>query len=130
MESAWPYVPKRGMSHVQERVCPKCSCRSYYDMRPMTAWCWQSGLIEIGEADQELPDGAIQIASGPKVELKLVLDVLARHGYGSAAGKLIVPGIPEADEAAKIDALETWLAWCGKNKRFEKNGVIFETGKA
>lgn len=89
-------------------------------MRPQVAWCWASGLIEIGNA---MPangpdgDGPIEIARGPKSDLEGVLNVLARHGKGASAGKLLVPGVPEAsDGRAAIDALNIWLAWCAKNR--------------
>lgn len=114
---------------VYESVCPRCSCTSYYDLTPQVAWCWASGLIEIGDAmPVGSPDGscAIEIARGPKYSLKGHLAVVARHGKGESAGKLLVPGVPEADGAiqdAKLDAFWTWLAWC--NKRKGRDGVVF-----
>lgn len=95
------------------------------------AWCWASGMIEIGEA---VPDGAIKIAEGPMVELKVAVGVAARHGQGRSAGKLLVPGIPEADpndEAARGNALATWLDWCAKgNGKKHRKGVVFMGGVA
>lgn len=84
--------------------------------KPQVAWCWASGLIEIG--DKLPPDGpngggAIQIAAGPAAALKLRLEVLARHGKGASDGQLLVPGVPEADtQQEKGDALAAWLKWC------------------
>jgi hypothetical protein len=98
------------------------------DMRPQVAWCWASGLIEIGgRMPPNGPNGggAIQIASGPKANLEACLGALARHGKGASAGKLIVPGVPEANgQQAKGDALAAWLAWCS-SKRALDDGVVF-----
>lgn len=110
-------------------VCPRCGGKNYYDLTPQIAWCWASGLIEFGD---ELPtdnadgSGAIQIAIGPKFALKNWLEVVARHGKGESAKKLLVPGVPEAsngDEALK--ALETWLKWC---KPREIDGITVACG--
>lgn len=119
---------KKGWSNL---VCPRCSCTSFYDMRPQVAWCWASGLIEVGDQlPGDGPDGAgvIAIASGPKSCLKARLEVLARHGKGASAGRLLVPGIPEAEnQVTAADALEVWLAWCAKGKVHQ--GVVFSTVK-
>jgi hypothetical protein len=104
-----------------------------HDMRPQVAWCWASGLIEIGD---KLPDddaaggGAILIASGPQCELVAILGVLARHGKGTSAGKLLVPGVPEADHMEEAaDALSEWLDWCSKrNGKKNSHGVEFVHG--
>lgn len=107
--------------NVTDSCCPKCNARSFYDLTPQVAWCWASGLIEIGD---NVPEGAIEIAVGPKCSLKSILDVKARHGMGASAGKLLVPGVPEAeDQKGAADALAAWLAWCGKSKSL--NGVVF-----
>lgn len=112
---------------VFDRVCPRCGCRSYYDCTPLIAWCWASGLIEIGEAvppDDPNGGGAIEVARGPSYALRSVLEVLARHGQGASAGQLLVPGVPEAgSQRDKGDALAKWLAWCGKRKL--RDGVTF-----
>lgn len=80
----------------------------------MKAYCWASGLIEFGGIT---PPGAIQIASGREADLRKTLDMLARHGKGASAGKLLVPGVPEAEtEAAASDALAKWLEWCASTK--------------
>jgi len=129
MESDWLDKPVKtsGSISMTEKVCPKCSCRSYYDMRPKVAWCWASGLIEIGDA---VPDDAIKIAGGPLSGLQVVLGAMARHGQGLSAGKLLVPGVPEADpgeEGARLAALNIWLAFCAKgNDKKHRYGVVFE----
>ncbi|MBI0436419.1 hypothetical protein [Dickeya dianthicola] len=118
---------------VSHSVCPRCSCKSYLDMTPQFAWCWASGLIEIGD---ELPadnhpsgSGVIQIATGPKCALQGFLDVVARHGKGDSAGKLLVPGVPEApDGDAAIDALKKWLAWCESKGGAKRNGIQMVLG--
>ncbi|WP_038907917.1 hypothetical protein [Dickeya oryzae] len=106
----------KGSLRVYNSVCPRCGCKSYYDLTPQFAWCWASGLIETGDA---LPandadgSGVIQIASGPKYALRTWLEVVARHGKGNSEGKLLVPGIPEASDSDKaLEALQTWLKWC------------------
>ncbi len=81
---------------------------------PITAWCWQSGLIEIGRA---MPEGALKIATGLHRDLERVLSVLARHGQGASDGKLLVPGVPETEDGdGKVDALTDWLQECAGRK--------------
>lgn len=120
-------VRKPRCSIASDLCCPRCGGTSFYDMRPQVAWCWASGLIEVGDSmPDDGPDGsgAIQIASGPKAFLTGRLSVVARHGQGASAGKLLVPGVPEADgQTAKVDALVAFLAWCGKGK--PRDGVVF-----
>ena len=121
--------PRRSASGIQmsDTVCPCCGSKVFYSMRPQVAWCWPSGLIEVGDAmpdDEADGSGAIQIASGPEAFLTARLSVLARHGQGASARELLVPGVPEADgQTAKVDALCIWLAWCGKRK--PRDGVVF-----
>ncbi len=92
-------------------------------MTPMVAYCWASGLIEFGES---VPDGAIPVAHGPKADLKYEIQVMARHGKGESSGKLIVPGIPEADDQrAAGDALERFLVRGSKSRTAKKYGVVF-----
>lgn len=108
---------------ITEMTCPRCGARSYYDRSPLVAWCWASGLIEFGEA---VPAGAIKIAHGPKAYLKGEIEVRARHGRGESAGKLLVPGIPEAsDQQAAGYALQSFLDWGSKSRTAKKNGVVF-----
>lgn len=118
---------------ISESVCPRCSCKSYYDITPWTAWCWKSGLIELGEtAPAGAPDGAgaIVIARGPKSWLEAFVQGAARHSR-EGPHQLIVPGVPEAIAASEdaLQALIDWLKWCGKSsKRWAKRGVIIEQG--
>lgn len=126
--------PRRSTSEIQvgDLVCPRCGCKSYYDLTPQVAWCWASGRIEIGDfMPTDGPDGsgAIKIAEGPKFSLKSQLSIVARHGQGASRGELLVPGVPESDDqAAKGDALSQWLTWCGKGK--VRDGVVFAKGSA
>jgi hypothetical protein len=68
MESEWQDKPiKCSDISATEKVCPKCGCKSYYDMRPQVAWCWASGLIEIGDkapGDKADGSGVIVIPDG------------------------------------------------------------------
>lgn len=128
MESAWVNKPAKGQLAGMgwtEKTCPKCGCRSYYDMRPQLAWCWATGLIEIGDA---MPDGAILVASGPKCELELRVGGVARTSR-TIPRQLLVPGVPEAPtEAEAFKALGDWLAWCAKrNGTKSARGVPFAT---
>lgn len=120
-------APTRGGLGLTVQVCPKCRSESYFDMREQVAWCWATGLIEIGDAlPADGPDGggAIEIARGPKFALKGQLAALARHGIGASEGCLLVPGVPEADDQeAKGDALSAFLYRC--NRRTPKDGVVF-----
>lgn len=106
--------------------CPKCGRTDYFDMRPQVAWCWASGLIEIGAA---VPRGAILIARGPLSSLKPLVSGRARRGRGESAGKLLVPGVPEAaSQQEAVDALDAWLKWCAKgNGNNSWSGVEFIT---
>ena len=114
---------------VSDTCCPRCNCKSFYDMRPQVAWCWASGLIENGDAvpaDGEDGRGPIVIATGPKYALKPLLDAVARHGRGASLGLLLVPGVPEAtDPLTAADALRSWLDWCAKGKSRRRDGVKF-----
>jgi len=126
--------PRRSRSEIQvdDLVCPRCGCTSFYDCTPQVAWCWASGLIEIGDAmPADGPDGsgAIEIACGPRYALKPKLEGVARHGKGANARQLLAPGVPEAEgQVAKCDALIAWLTWCRKSK--SRDGVVFSEGVA
>jgi uncharacterized paraquat-inducible protein A len=129
MESDWHDKPVKasGSISMTEKVCPKCKCKSYFDMRPQVAWCWASGLIEIGDAmpeDNADGSGALLIAKGPKSSLSAVLSGVARISY---KGALVVPGVLEADgRDAEVDALIAWHAWCAKgNGCKHRKGVEF-----
>lgn len=135
MESDWHDKPVKasGSISMTEKVCPKCKCKDYYDMRPQWAYCWASGLIEIGDKAPEASadgSGAIVIANGPKSSLYGVLEVLARLGRGASVGKLLVPGVPEAETPEeKADALGKWLNWCAQgNGKKHRHGVEFVRG--
>lgn len=112
-------------SFLSTSVCPRCGGKSYYDCTPQVAWCWASGLIEIGDA---LPSAeAIEIARGPKYALEGAISVAARHGKGTGADQLLVPGVPEApDQAAGLQALQEWLEWRSRLK--SRHGVVFSKG--
>ncbi|KAF7600666.1 MAG: hypothetical protein CGU28_03190 [Candidatus Dactylopiibacterium carminicum] len=130
--SDWVNIPSKRFSGCTEKTCPKCGCRSYFDMTPQVAWCWASGLIEIGDqlpADAPDGGGAIEICAGPKFALKGTLAALARRGY---EGQLLVPGVPEASgQRKKADALAAWLNWCAKgNGKKSSDGVVFSGGHA
>ena len=118
-------VPSNGINTL---VCPRCSCKSFYDLRQQAAWCWASGLIEIGD-EGEAPEGAIVIARGEKAFIVSVIATLCRHGRGASEGKFLVPGVPEASGQQEAgDALAKWLAWCAKgNGHKGRYGVKFVT---
>lgn len=116
-------VPHKAIPGATQSVCPRCRATEYYDITPMVAYCWATGVIEFGT---EVPDGAIQIATGPKAHLQAVVGVAARHGH--ADGVLLVPGVPEAagNQRAAGHALMRWLEWNGGRR---KNGVAFMSMK-
>lgn len=91
---------------------------------PVTAWAWQSGLIEFGK---EVPEGALSFATGMDRPLRSIVSVLAREGQGKSAGLLLVPGVPEAESSRQqINAFITWVEWCAKrNGKPDANGVVF-----
>lgn len=73
------------------------------------AWCWANGLVELGDA---MPADALPVAKGPERALRAELEVSARHGLGESSGKLLVPGVPEAQhQGAARKALDEWLQW-------------------
>jgi hypothetical protein len=63
-----------------------------------TAFAWASGLIEFTTPKRRplVPKGAIGFASGPPRKLRFIIASIGRQGMGASAGKLLVPGIPEA----------------------------------
>lgn len=90
---------------------------------PQVAYCWANGVIEFADA---MPDGALQIATGPQRALVEAVTTVARKGHKE--GVWLVPGLPEAqqqDEA--LDALMEWLRWCGPKHNAHKlnHGVMF-----
>ena len=121
-------VPSKTFKNATESVCPRCGAKSYFDLSSFFAYCWQSGLIEFGDV---VPDGAIQIASGPKCYLKARVEVVARHGIGASERKLLVPGIPESETPREaLKALDKWLEWCAKqNGKKSQHGVEFLVSK-
>jgi hypothetical protein len=127
MESERVSKRRKGES-MSDLCCPRCGGMTFFDLRPQVAWCWASGLIEIGDktpTEGHDGSGAIEIAHGPRSTLISVLEAAARHGKGASAGKLLVPGVPEANtQKEKGDALAAWLGWCGKRKNL---GVVFST---
>lgn len=118
---------KAGALVMNDLVCPACGAKAFYDLREQVAWCWASGLIEIGDqmpANDPRGGGAIEIARGPKYALRGLIAVVARHGQGESTGQFLVPGVPEAEgQKAKGDALAAFLKWC--NQRKPKDGVVF-----
>ena len=70
----------------------------------MKCYCWSTGLIEFGEFT---PECAIEIASGPEQKLMDIVSVCARHSRFD--GRLIVPGVPEAETGRKaLQALDNF----------------------
>lgn len=125
MESERVCKPNGKFKALTELVCPKCGARSYYNLRPVIAWCFASGQIEFGPPGSQ-PDGAIVIASGPQSWLKAKVEVAARRSY---SGKPLVPGVPEAEDQQDAgNALSIWLKWCARdNGRRNRHGVTFHT---
>ena len=96
------------------------------------AYCWQTGLIQIAPGSEAMPEGALPVATGPERALRAALDAAARHGQGKSNGKLLVPGVPEAQSSVEqVDALTNWLDWRGKaNGKPGSFGVVFASKKA
>lgn len=88
------------------------------------AYCWANGLIQIGRA---VPANAIRICSGSRYRVSKLMVATARHGMGGWTGKLLVPGIPEAEnQRAAGDALKAFINWLKKGRRHTP-GVSFGT---
>jgi hypothetical protein len=76
----------------------------------MKAFAWRSGQIKVAEI---VPEGAIEIASGPDDILRTAILRTCRVAYDSET--CLVPGVPEAvDGHAAVDALLDY------QKRLEK----------
>lgn len=88
------------------------------------AWCWASGVIEIGPqapAPGAQGDECTVIAHGPTEQLERALRLLANPGLGACRKKLLVPGMAEAGTQQKArTALSDWLDWCVSNVRFPR----------
>lgn len=122
-------VSKKNLQHGWDDLrCPRCGCNSFYNMQPQVAWCWRSGEIQTGDAmplNNSDGSGAIKIAEGPKSELELMLNVLARSSRTHPGW--LVPGVPEAEDGdIAIDALIEWIDRCATPKSKSWPGVKFE----
>ena len=91
---------------------------------PVFAFAWQTGLIGFGRV---VPESALGFATGFDIQLRQRVAVLARHGQRAANDTLLVPGVPEADDALdKIDALIYWVDQCAENnEKPVAQGVVF-----
>jgi DNA-directed RNA polymerase subunit RPC12/RpoP len=125
--------PHHSVPKVSDTVCPVCGGTLFLKLKKQVAWCWSSGLIEVGSempADGPNGAGAILIAEGPWDYLHMALGTLARHGQGKSRGLLLVPGVPEAEgQQAKGNALAAWLDWCGRFS-VDAGVVFFQEGSA
>ena len=107
--------------------CRRCGSPAHSDCTPMLAWCWPTGLIQIGEVMPVDGRGAIAVASGPASALLAALASVAsyRHGTGPGTFDLVVPGVREVSDGYRaLDALLSWVAWC--RKRQWHDGVTFD----
>lgn len=101
------------------------AARQVAESAELSAWCWRSGLIEIGD---RVPTGAIGLVRGPAGQLRKTLELMARHGQGASDGKLLVPGLPEAEtEVAASDAVEAFLTWGRKRELVTEEGLTWAT---
>ena len=79
-----------------------------------TAYCWQSGQIEVGTW---VPEGALPIASAPAAEIRKAIQGTARLAFDNET--YLVPGLPEAKTPdARLNALEAYTAMV--KERLEK----------
>lgn len=131
LESERIEEPRKGDAFASEMCCPRCRCRSYYDITPAKAWCSMSGVIVIGRVDEDQkPDGAsdrpIFFATGPYGDLKARIDTYANRERGSFVWT--VPGMPEAkDEKDALALLRLWVSKCAvKTGTRYARGVVFE----
>lgn len=95
------------------------------------AWAWASGLIEVFDVPPDRNGGALLIATGPRRALHQALAMLAREGLGKSAGKLLVPGVPEAK--SQHDAMTSLILWVNdckrRNGQARMHGVVFGRGR-
>lgn len=126
LESDW--LDKWNKKGWTDKVCPKCGCKSYYDMRPAVAWCWRDGEIEYGDSapkDNDDGSGAIVIAKGPRAELVHALNRFATKRHCGELSNMYVPGVFEADTGNQsVQALDLWLKSLQKYK-FSDKGIEF-----
>jgi hypothetical protein len=64
----------------------------------MVAYCWASGLIEIGDT---CPAGALPLAEGDAQALQAAVSGLATLAYDNKS--LLIPGLALAQGDAKLD---------------------------
>lgn len=119
-----------GVEHVQAATQFKPSIWRVSADPKAYAWAWASGLIEIHDTlpvDKSDGSGAVAFASGPKRALEVVLGGVAREGMGASAGKLLVPGVPEAkNQRDGMTALLLWINRCRlRNGNAGMYGVVF-----
>jgi hypothetical protein len=91
----------------------------------ITAYAWQSGLIEFTSARRPLvPKGAMVIITGPKARVKRILAARARHSHGKPT-QLLVPGLPEygiiPTGKDKYETFVAWRDWAIKNEKVNLN---------
>lgn len=111
-----------------ESVCPRCGCKTFYDLTPWFAWAWRDGSIEMGPTPPKKDadgSGVIVFAKGPRSHLQAAVGVFARQGRD--VGQLLVPGVPEAEDGfSAIDAFSKWVDRCAtRNRWLAKKKVVF-----
>lgn len=92
------------------------------------AFAWASGLIGFS-VPSAVPEGAVAFARGPERSLRQLVAVLAREGKGKSQGKLLVPGVVEAENQHDgMTAMIEWTNWCAlRNGKGHAFGVVFES---
>jgi hypothetical protein len=60
----------------------------------LKAFCWGPGLLQLGEV---VPEGALELASGPEEIVREIVTAECRHGQGDAWQ---IPGLPAAGPVA------------------------------
>lgn len=72
--------------------------------------------------------GRVMMATDcPKSEIETFFDTVSRHGYGASAGKLIVPGLPEAETMSRrLGAVLEFLKWLGSCSLKRFPGIVLK----
>lgn len=130
-QSEWVDVPSKKFANATEGACPRCGCRSFFDMAPQVLWIFRDGLVQMGERMHHEPDsGPLLIAAGPRCELELIMGMMAQRVFERDGW--LVPNVGQAQAVReKLLAVDAWLNKCqARAKAGRIKGVVFYTSDA
>jgi len=106
--------------------------RLEYQEEMVTAYCWQSGGVQVTSAKQRsVPEGAIALIAGPKRKVHAWLNRMCRLPHRSKPCPYLIPGLPERElltpNTPAEDILRNWFdrAIRRTNPKPRKRGVVY-----